>query len=82
MADRLSAEPTVPRADLLPTARARISGGNHDFSVPPSLLMRHTANELLWEIDHYNDAYLYYLLETGFRELFNTIKRLVCESTI
>lgn len=27
--------------------------------------MRHTADEILWEIDHYNDAYLYYLLETG-----------------
>ncbi len=36
-----------------------------DFSLPPSLLLRHTANEILWEIDHYNDAYLYYLLETG-----------------
>jgi hypothetical protein len=36
-----------------------------DFSLPPSLLLRYTANEILWEIDHYNDAYLYYLLETG-----------------
>jgi hypothetical protein len=36
-----------------------------DFSLPPSLLLRHTANEILWEIDHYNDAYLYYLLEAG-----------------
>jgi hypothetical protein len=36
-----------------------------DFSLPPSLLLRHTANEILWELDHYNDAYLYYLLETG-----------------
>lgn len=36
-----------------------------DFSLPPSLLLRHTANEILWEIDHYNDAYLYYLVETG-----------------
>ncbi len=34
-----------------------------DFSLPPSLLLRHTANEILWEIDHYNDAYLYYLLK-------------------
>lgn len=36
-----------------------------DFSLPPSLLLRRTADEILWEIDHYNDAYLYYLLETG-----------------
>jgi hypothetical protein len=36
-----------------------------DFSLPPSLFLRHTSNEILWEIDHYNDAYLYYLLETG-----------------
>lgn len=36
-----------------------------DFSLPPSLLLRHTANEMLWEIDHHNDAYLYYLLKTA-----------------
>lgn len=35
-----------------------------DFSLPPSLLLRHTANQILWEIDHRNDAYLHYLLET------------------
>lgn len=36
-----------------------------DFSLPRSLLLRHTADEILWEIDHYNDAYFYYLLETA-----------------
>jgi hypothetical protein len=35
-----------------------------DFSLPPSLLLRHTANHILWEIDHRNDAYFHYLLET------------------
>jgi hypothetical protein len=36
-----------------------------DFSLPPSLLLRRTATHILWEIDHYNDAYLYCLLKTA-----------------
>jgi hypothetical protein len=42
-----------------------------DFSLPPSLLLRHTANQILWEIDHRNDAYLYYLLETCIPRVMN-----------
>ncbi len=33
----------------------------HDFSLPRSLILRKTANEVLREIETYNDAYLYYL---------------------
>ncbi|MGH3810279.1 MAG: hypothetical protein ACRDRU_27400 [Pseudonocardiaceae bacterium] len=36
----------------------------HDFSLPRSLVLRNTANEVLREIDTYNDAYLYYLAMT------------------
>lgn len=36
-----------------------------DFSLPRSLLARNTTQELLREIDNYNDAYLYYLADTG-----------------
>lgn len=36
----------------------------HDFSLPRSLVLRNTANEVLREIDAYNDAYLYYLATT------------------
>lgn len=36
----------------------------HDFSLPRSLVLRNTANEVLHEIDTYNDAYLYYLATT------------------
>lgn len=36
----------------------------HDFSLPRSLVLRNTANEVLREIDIYNDAYLYYLAMT------------------
>jgi len=36
-----------------------------DFSLPRSLLLCHTAEEVLREIDHYNDAYLFYLAETS-----------------
>jgi hypothetical protein len=36
-----------------------------DFSLPPSLLLRRTAAEILREIEQYNDAYLFYLAETS-----------------
>lgn len=36
----------------------------HDFSLPRSLVLRNTANEVLREIETYNDAYLYYLATT------------------
>lgn len=36
-----------------------------DFSLPRSLLLRHTAEEVLREIEHYSDAYLFYLAETA-----------------
>lgn len=36
-----------------------------DFSLPRSLLLRHTAAEILREVDQYNDAYLFYLAETS-----------------
>lgn len=36
----------------------------HDFSLPRSLILRNTANEVLREVDTYNDAYLYYLATT------------------
>jgi hypothetical protein len=36
-----------------------------DFSLPRSLLLRHTAEEVLREVDSYNDAYLFYLAKTS-----------------
>lgn len=37
---------------------------NADFSLPKSILLRRTANEILHELDHYTDAYIYYLCRT------------------
>lgn len=42
----------------------RDSKPNADFSLPGSILLRKTAQEVLREIDHYTDAYLYYLCRT------------------
>ncbi len=42
----------------------RDSRPNADFSLPGSILLRKTAAEVLREIDHYTDAYLYYLCRT------------------
>lgn len=42
--------------DVRPTA---------DLSVPQSIVLRRTANEILRELDVYNDAYLDYLVATG-----------------
>lgn len=42
----------------------RDSRPNPDFSLPGSILLRKTAAEVLREIDHYTDAYLYYLCRT------------------
>lgn len=36
-----------------------------DFSLPRSLLLRHTAAEVIREIEEYNDAYLIYLADTA-----------------
>jgi hypothetical protein len=36
-----------------------------DFSLPRSLLLQETANEVLREIDTYNEAYLFYLAHTS-----------------
>jgi len=36
-----------------------------DFSLPRSLLLRHTAAEILREVEQYNDAYLFYLTQTA-----------------
>ncbi|MGH3866242.1 MAG: hypothetical protein ACRDQ4_08950 [Pseudonocardiaceae bacterium] len=36
-----------------------------DFSLPRSLVLRHTASEILREVEQYNDAYLFYLAETS-----------------
>jgi hypothetical protein len=47
--------PTYTR-DAKPTA---------DFSLPPSLLLRRTAAEILRELATYNDAYFYYLVTTA-----------------
>ena len=37
---------------------------NADFSLPGSILLRRTAEEILREIGHYSEAYLYYLCRT------------------
>lgn len=37
---------------------------NSDFTLPPSLLLRRTAKEVLHEIASYPDAYVYYLCST------------------
>ena len=42
----------------------RDSRPNSDFSLPGSILLRRTAREVLKEIDHYTEAYLYYLSST------------------
>lgn len=42
----------------------RDSKPSSDFSLPGSLLLRNTANEVLREIADYTDAYLYYLATT------------------
>lgn len=42
----------------------RDSKPNSDFALPGSILLRRTANEVLKEIDHYTDAYVYYLCRT------------------
>ena len=42
----------------------RDSRPNADFSLPGSILLRKTAAEVLREIDHYTEAYLYYLCRT------------------
>ncbi len=42
----------------------RDSKPNADFSLPGSILLRKTANEVLREIENYTDAYLYYLSTT------------------
>jgi hypothetical protein len=42
----------------------RDSKPNADFSLPGSILLRRTAEEVLREIDHYTEAYLYYLCTT------------------
>jgi len=42
----------------------RDSRPNADFSLPGSILLRRTAEEVLREVDHYTDAYLYYLCTT------------------
>jgi hypothetical protein len=47
--------PTYSR-DAKPTA---------DFTLPPSLLLRRTAAEILRELATYNDAYFYYLVATA-----------------
>jgi hypothetical protein len=36
-----------------------------DFSLPRSLLLRHTADEVIREVEDYNDAYLIYLAKTS-----------------
>ncbi len=43
---------------------SRDSRPNTDFSLPGSILLRRTANEVLREISRYTDAYLYYLCTT------------------
>jgi len=43
-----------------------------DFSLPRSVLLRHTAQEVLREIDSYNDAYLFYLAETSIPMILRT----------
>ncbi|MQY04158.1 hypothetical protein [Actinomadura macrotermitis] len=43
------------------TRDGRISS---DFTLPSSLLLRNTAQEVLREIESYNDAYVYYLVST------------------
>ncbi len=42
----------------------RDSRPNSDFSLPGSILLRKTADEVLREIDNYTEAYLYYLCRT------------------
>jgi hypothetical protein len=42
----------------------RDSKPNADFSLPGSILLRKTAEEILHEIDNYTEAYLYYLCRT------------------
>lgn len=42
----------------------RDSKPNADFSLPGSILLRKTANEVLREVDNYTEAYLYYLSST------------------
>ena len=42
----------------------RDSKPNADFSLPGSILLRRTAEEVLREIDNYTEAYLYYLCRT------------------
>jgi hypothetical protein len=42
----------------------RDSKPNADFSLPGSIFLRRTANEVLREIDRYTEAYLYYLCRT------------------
>lgn len=37
---------------------------NSDFSLPGSILLRRTAEEVLREIDNYTEAYMYYLCRT------------------
>lgn len=37
----------------------------HDFSLPRSLLLRQTADEVIREVETYNDAYLLYLSRTS-----------------
>jgi hypothetical protein len=36
-----------------------------DFSLPRSLLLRRTAEEIIFEVAEYNDAYLYYLVSVA-----------------
>jgi hypothetical protein len=42
----------------------RDSRPNSDFSLPGSILLRKTAEEVIREIDNYTEAYLYYLCRT------------------
>jgi hypothetical protein len=42
----------------------RDSKPNADFSLPGSILLRRTAEEVLREIDNYTEAYMYYLCRT------------------
>jgi hypothetical protein len=43
---------------------ARDSKPNADFALPGSILLKRTADEVIHEVGHYSDAYVYYLCTT------------------
>lgn len=61
-----SSSPLLPLVEAwaFPTY-TRDAKATSDFSLPRSLLLRHTAKEIIREVDQYNESYFYYVVSTA-----------------